>query len=112
MPNRRPARSDRFHARIALERTVLDVLNRSALGATAKLSGLTSVALEDWARRAGGQRSGDSIVKVARLLNEIACESGLIVEQSRAIADLDSGQTRLKIERLTQRLETTLEMIG
>lgn len=101
-------RSERFHVRIALERSILDIVNGSRLGLALPLTGLTSAAINEWLRRSTGHEDAAHVKHVVPLVQEIARASGLIVDQSRAIMEPDDEETSSEIERLKTRLTSVV----
>jgi len=95
-------RSERFQARIALERSILDVVNSGER--FQPLAGLTLAAIEDWKRRAPHGGRTPSVDRIVDVLTAIARASGLAMDQSRAVFDPGNSLINARVGELKQEL--------
>lgn len=80
-------RTKRFRARLAVERSILDIVNSSDVCQATPLAGLTLAAIGDWKFRAGLLLPPRLVSELEGLLISISRESGLLADNSRAVFD-------------------------
>ena len=98
---------DEFVDRMAMQRHVLDVVNRR-VDVTEKLFGLSSNAIERWMLANGFSPSS----KVVSLLKEISAELFFIATQSQEPVSAEYKTRRQKIEKWIKDLENVVEHGG
>lgn len=101
-------RSQRFHARINVERVTLDIVNSSDLCRGVPLAGLSLGAIRDWSQRATGAFPDALVVEVNRILTEVARRTGLLADNSRAIFDTSFELDQADLHGLHASLTTLL----
>ena len=98
---------DEFVDRMAMQRHVLDVVNRQ-VDVTEKLFGLSSNAIERWMLANGFSPSS----KVVSLLKEISAELFFIATQSQEPVSAEYKTRRQKIGKWIKDLENVVEHGG
>ncbi|RWN11441.1 MAG: hypothetical protein EOR94_27465 [Mesorhizobium sp.] len=101
-------RSKRFKARLAVERSILDIVNSSDLSQAVPLAGLTIAAIGDWRFRAGRNLPDRLVSDIEALLISISRESGLLADNSRAVFDPENEAAAAAIGALKAKLALAL----
>lgn len=94
-------RSERFNARINIERSILSTVNASRLCRQLPLAGLSAGAIKEWRQRASLSLPTSVVDEAMTALTEVARRTGLLADNSRGVFETgtetdDDGLTELK----------------